>query len=97
MNWINVSVSIGLAIFATAFALANTTPVEISFMGLSTDQGPLYLPLYIAFVLGFFGGALALSFSRRKHKREIEQLRKENSLLTQEVENLRNIPLQDDL
>ncbi len=66
-------------------------------MGLSTDQGPLYLPLYIAFVLGFFGGALALSFSRRKHKREIEQLRKENSLLTQEVENLRNIPLQDDL
>jgi len=43
------------------------------------------------------GGLLALSFSRRKHKKEIKYLRKENALLNQEVENLRNIPLQDDL
>lgn len=97
MNWINVSVSIGLTVFATAFALANIMPVSITFMGFSTDKGPLFLPLYIAFVLGFFGGLLALSVSRRKHKKEISHLRKENKLLQQEVENLRNIPLQDDL
>jgi len=47
--------------------------------------------------LGFSGGMLSLSFSRRKHKQEISQLREENDLLHQEVENLRNIPLQDDV
>ena len=97
MNWLNISVSIGLALFATMFALANTMPVHLSFMGLTTDEAPLFVPIMTAFLFGFAGGLLALSFSRRKHKKEIKHLREENRLLHKEVENLRNIPLQEDL
>jgi putative membrane protein len=97
MNWLNISVSVGLALFATTFALANTMPVHLSFLGFVSDETPLFVPIVTAFVLGFAGGLFALSFSRRKHKKEIKHLRKENALLHEEVENLRNIPLQDDL
>jgi len=97
MNWLNVSISVGLAVFATTFALANTMPVHLSFLGFTSDEAPLFVPIVTAFILGFAGGLLALSFSRRKHKKEIKHLRKENALLHEEVENLRNIPLQDDL
>jgi uncharacterized integral membrane protein len=97
MNWLNIVVSVALAWFATAFALANTTPVQLAFMGFVSDEAPLFVPIVSAFLFGFAGGLLALSFSRRKHKKEIQFLRKENKLLHKEVENLRNIPLQDDL
>jgi len=97
MNWLNIAVSVALAWFATAFALANTTPVHLSFMGFVSDEAPLFVPIVSAFLFGFAGGLFALSFSRRKHKKEIQFLRKENKLLHEEVENLRNIPLQDDL
>ena len=97
MNRLNIAVSVGLAAFATTFALANAMPVSLHFLSLSSDEMPLFVPVFISFFLGFLGGFVALSFSRRKHKNEIAFLRKENTLLHQEVENLRNIPLQDDL
>jgi len=97
MHWLNISVSIGFTLFAISFALANTMLVHISFLGALTDDIPLFVPIFVTFIVGFIGGVLALSFSRRKHKREIKHLRKENILLHQEVDNLRNIPLQDDL
>lgn len=97
MNWLNVTVSVVLAVFAITFALENTMPVHLSFIGISTDDAPLFIPIFTAFIFGFISGVLALSFSRHKHKKEIKFLRKENELLHEEVENLRNIPLQDDL
>ena len=97
MNWLSLTVSIVLAVFATTFALANTMPVHLAFLGLKTDDAPLFIPMFTAFFFGFAGGVLALSFSRRKHKKEIKHLRKENATLHKEVENLRTIPLQDDL
>ena len=97
MNWVNLLVVLILTSFATIFALSNVELVHIGMAGLSSDPVPLYLPVFIAFLLGFFGGMLTLSFSRRKHKQEITDLRKENDTLTREVENLRNIPLQDDV
>ncbi|MDX8383949.1 MAG: LapA family protein [Ghiorsea sp.] len=97
MNRLNIAVSVGLAAFATTFSLANSMPVSLSFLSLHSDTMPLFVPVFISFFLGFSGGIFALSFSRRKHKNEIAFLRKENTLLHQEVENLRNIPLQDDL
>jgi len=97
MNRLNITASIGLAAFATTFALENTMPVNMAFLSIVSNETPLFVPLFLSFFLGFAGGLLALSFSRRKHKKEIAFLRKENTLLHQEVENLRNIPLQDDL
>jgi len=97
MNWINVLVVLVLTSFATMFALSNIGPVQIGIAGLTSEPIPLYVPIFIAFLFGFFGGMVSLSFSRRKHKQEISDLQKENELLNQEVENLRNIPLQDDV
>ncbi|MDT8375641.1 MAG: LapA family protein [Mariprofundaceae bacterium] len=97
MNWINVLVVLVLTSFATMFALSNMDPVQIAIAGLTSDHLPLFIPIFVAFLLGFLGGMLSLSFSRRKHKQEIADLHKENALLNREVENLRNIPLQDDV
>ncbi len=97
LNWINVLVVIVLTALATMFAMANLAPVKVRFFGLESASMPLYAPVFGAFLLGFAGGLLAMSFSRRKHKREIEWLRREHESLRREVENLRNIPLQDDL
>ncbi|RMG90590.1 MAG: LapA family protein [Zetaproteobacteria bacterium] len=97
MNWINVLVVIVLTSFATMFALVNISPVQVRFLGFESDPIPFYVPVFVSFLIGFFGGMLALSFSRRKHKIEIQSLREENRRLKQEVDNLRNIPLQDDL
>jgi len=97
VNWINILVLMVLTSFATMFALANLTQVKIHFLGVSSASVPLYVPVFMALLLGFCGGVLALSFSRRKHKEEIAWLRKEHEDLQREVDNLRNIPLQDDV
>ncbi|ATX81448.1 Protein of unknown function (DUF1049) [Mariprofundus ferrinatatus] len=97
VNWINVLLVIVLTSFATMFAMANLMTIQIHFLGVSSGPIPLYIPVFFAFMLGFFGGVLALSFSRRKHKQEIAYLKQENERLQREVDNLRNIPLQDDV
>jgi len=97
VNWINVLLVIVLSSFATMFAMANLTLIQIRFLGVSSSSIPLYIPVFSAFMLGFLGGVLALTFSRRKHKQEISRLKQENERLQREVDNLRNIPLQDDV
>jgi uncharacterized integral membrane protein len=97
VNWINILLVIVLTSFATMFAMANLLPVQVHFLGVSSSSVPIYIPVFIAFMLGFVGGVLALSFSRRKHKQEIIWLKAEHERLQREVDNLRNIPLQDDV
>lgn len=97
MNWINVVVVLLLTSLATMFALSNMTPVHIVFAGLVSGSVPVYVPVFVAFIAGFAGGMLSLSFSRQKHKQDINRLKRDNELLQQEVDNLRNFPLQDDL
>lgn len=97
VNWTNVLLVIVLTSFATMFALANITQVQIHFLGVTSAFIPLFIPVFVALLLGFCGGILALSFSRRKHKEEIAWLRREHEHLQREVDNLRNIPLQDDV
>jgi len=96
MNWINAILVVALTTLAILFATANDTRVSIAFAGFVSGRMPLYVPIFLAFLLGFLGGMLSLSFSRRKHKREIGRLRRENELLQTEVNNLRNLPLQDE-
>ncbi len=97
MNWINVVVVLLLTSLATMFALSNMIPVQIAFAGMVSGAIPVYIPVFIAFIIGFAGGMLSLSFSRQKHKQEIRRLRRDNERLQQEVDNLRNFPLQDEL
>lgn len=97
IHWLNIGIVIMLTIFGITFATSNLSLVHITFLNLSSLEAPLYLPIFIAFFMGVIGGILSLFFSRRKHKNDISRLQKENLLLQQEVENLRNIPLQDDV
>lgn len=96
MNWINVVVVLLLTILATEFALSNLENVHVAFGSMRSGTVPLFLPVFIAFLLGFLGGMLSLAFSRRKHKQEIRRLRQENAILQKEIDNLRNLPLQDE-
>ena len=96
MNWINALSVVLLTTLATMFAAVNNSRISIHFASYSSGNVPVYVPIFIVFLLGFLGGMLSLSFSRRKHKLEINCLRKENDLLQTEVNNLRNLPLQDE-
>jgi len=96
-HWLNIAIIALLTAFFITFALSNLMLVDIALLGIKSQPIPLYIPVFIAFLVGFSGGMLSLSFSRRKHKQEISQLHEENNILHQEVENLRNIPLQDDV
>lgn len=96
MNWINALSVILLTTLATMFAAVNNSRISIHFADYSSGNVPVYVPIFIVFLLGFLGGMLSLSFSRRKHKLEINRLRQENNLLQTEVNNLRNLPLQDE-
>jgi putative membrane protein len=96
VNWINVLLVLVLTTLATMFALSNSDPVQLRFGGSPAHGIPLFVPIFAAFVLGFLGGMLSLSFSRRKHKRDIRHLEQENQNLQQELDNLRTLPLQDD-
>jgi len=96
-HWLNIAIMALLTAFFITFALSNLLLVDVALLGVKSQPIPFYIPVFIAFLLGFSGGMLSLSFSRRKHKEEISQLREENNILHQEVENLRNIPLQDDV
>jgi len=96
MNWINALLVVILTTLATMFAAANEAKVIVEFASMNSGEVPLFVPIFIAFLIGFGGGMLSLSFSRRKHKTEIERLRHENTLLQTEVNNLRNLPLQDE-
>ncbi len=97
MNWVNAVIVAILTAVATIFAMANAGEVAIAFTGIGVGHSPLYVPVFVAFVFGYAGGVLSLAFSRRKHKRRIADLERENRQLHSEVENLRNIPLQDEL
>lgn len=97
MNITGVLAVLLLAVLAVLFSISNRLPVEIHFFSFSSATIPLYIPFFIAFLFGFLGGIIALSFSRHKHKRDIQRLQRENYLLAEELDNLRNIPLQDDL
>ncbi|MDQ6964557.1 MAG: LapA family protein [Mariprofundales bacterium] len=97
INWVNAVVVALLTAVATIFAMANSGDVSIAFTGIGSGRIPLYVPVFVAFVLGYVGGVLSLAFSRNKHKRRIAELERENSSLSGEVDNLRNIPLQDEL
>ncbi len=97
MNWVNAVVVALLTAVATIFAMANAGEVAIAFTGIGVGHSPLYVPVFVAFVLGYAGGVLSLAFSRNKHKKRIAELEQENARLGSEVENLRNIPLQDEL
>lgn len=97
MNLTSAFIALLLTAIAVLFSLSNRIPVEVHFFSLSSSPIPLYIPVFIAFLFGFIGGIAALSFSRHKHKREISRLKREQHLLSKELDNLRNIPLQDDL
>ncbi len=97
MNWINVLVVLTMIVLASLFSSANLGLISLGFLTWQSEPMPLYLIVLSAFLSGFLGGVLALSFSRRKHKVEIASLRHENALLRTELDNLRNFPLQDEL
>ncbi len=95
MNWRNALVVVVVAALAAKFAADNAAGVFLRLFGVGL-RTPLYAPVLVAFLLGFAGGVLAMNFPRRKHKREIARLREENARMRKELENLRNLPLQDD-
>jgi len=85
------------AAFAFTLNLSNpeTIPVKYYF-GISMDL-PLFIVLMAPFFIGMVLGVLVMSLSVIKNKRQVGVAKKELSKVEKEVQNLRAMPIKDDV
>jgi putative membrane protein len=83
-----------VSLLGLTFALMNAEAVQIDYY-FGSVQAPLSLVVVIAIIVGATFGVLASTGIVLGQKRELAKLRKSNKLATQEISNLRSLPLKD--
>lgn len=94
MRFIKLIVVILIMMLGAVFAVLNADPVEINYYFGSRDL-PLSLILTIALGLGVVLGILAGMGKVLGLKREIHTLKRRSQMVSEEVNNLRALPLKD--
>ena len=84
-----------LFLIALIFAAENTGPVEIHYYGIVPIQIPLFLVVFVAILLGILIAGLVSSFDKFKLKREMNRLKRVVRTQEEELNSLRNLPLDD--
>lgn len=88
-----------LVFAAFAFTLNLSNPETISvkyYFGISLDL-PLFMVLMAPFFIGMVLGVLVMSFTVIKNKRRVGVTKKALSKVEKEVQNLRAMPIKDDV
>lgn len=98
LKWFNLSLVMLLVVLATLFAEANQFPVAIHIPGqLMVFQLPLYVVIFGGLVLGAVFGALLTWLGGLRERRQLQRLIRVNRDLEEELNNLRNLPLDKDI
>jgi len=82
---------------ALTLNLKNPQPVTINYYFDLQWQTSLVLALTAAFAIGLLLGWLIMTFSVFKNKRQVGQARKQLAKAEKEVENLRTMPIKDEV
>jgi putative membrane protein len=83
-----------LVVIGATFALNNSDTVTLGYY-FGSQEMPLSLLLIITLIVGAVIGMLSATITILKLKRENSSLRRKTKVVTEEVENLRAIPLKD--
>ena len=88
---------LGFAVFAFTLNLSNPETINLKYyFGFSGDF-PLFIVLMAPFFIGMVLGVLIMSLSVFKNKRQVGVAKKALSKVEKEVQNLRAMPIKDDV
>lgn len=83
-----------VSLLGLSFALMNAESVQLNYY-FGSVEAPLSLLVVVAIIVGAGLGVLASMGVVLRQKRELAKLRKSQKLATQEISNLRSLPLKD--
>ena len=86
-----------VAIFAFTLNLKNPQAVNLQYYFDLQFEAPLVLVLTTTFLLGMMIGWLFMSLSVFRNKRQVGKAKKQLAKVEQEVENLRTMPIKDEV
>ena len=86
---------VAVVAFGLTFSLKNPQLVEINYYPDVVISSPLVVVLLVTLLLGVLIGILVMSLSQLRRRRELSRARKEVLKLTEEVQNLRALPIKD--
>ena len=86
---------VAVVAFGLTFSLKNPQLVEINYYPDVVISSPLVVVLLVTLLLGVLIGILVMSLSQLRRRREQSRARKEVLKLTEEVQNLRALPIKD--
>jgi len=86
---------VAVVAFGLTFSLKNPQLVEINYYPDVVISSPLVVVLLVTLLLGVLIGILVMSLSQLRRRRELARARKEVLKLTEEVQNLRALPIKD--
>lgn len=81
--------------FGLTFSLKNPQLIELNYYPDVVISSPLTVVLLVTLLLGVLIGVLAMSVSKFQKGRELARARKEIVKLSEEVQNLRSLPIKD--
>ncbi len=81
--------------FGLTFSLKNPQLIELNYYPDVVISSPLTVVLLVTLLLGVLIGVLAMSVSKLRKGRELTRARKEILKLSEEVQNLRSLPIKD--
>jgi len=94
VRFVKLLVVLAVMLFGAAFAVMNAEPVNLDFY-FDTRELPLSVVLVAAVCVGALLGVLAGLVGMARLKRENSELKRKARLASQEVNNLRAMPIKD--
>lgn len=86
---------VAVVAFGLTFSLKNPQLVEINYYPDIVIAAPLVVVLLVTLLLGVVIGVLVMSMSQLRKRRQLSRAKKEILKLTEEVQNLRALPIKD--
>ena len=86
---------VAVVAFGLTFSLKNPQLVEINYYPDIVITAPLVVVLLVTLLLGVVIGVLVMSMSQLRKRRQLSRAKKEILKLTEEIQNLRALPIKD--
>jgi len=84
-------------LFLIYFATENATQmVTVEFLNYRSNQLPLWVVMYSAFAVGVVVWLIGSIYKVLQLKSDVRKMNKENIVLRKELDQLRNIPIEDE-
>lgn len=81
--------------FGLTFSIKNPQLIELNYYPDIVITSPLVVVLLVTLILGVLIGVLVMSVSRFSRHRELKRTQKENQKLSEEIQNLRSLPIKE--